>query len=239
MKFLHLSDLHLGKRVHGFSMLEDQAYILQQIIDCIAAEQPDGVLICGDIYDKAVPSAEAVALCDDFLSFGAAKGAGVCHQRQPRLRSGWPLAVGLWMAAVHFSPVYDGGVQPFVLTDKWGEVGIYMLPFVKPAHVRRYFPEAEIDSYTDALSAAVSAMQVDTSRRNVLLTHQFVTGAATSDSEELSVGGTDNVDGSVFDPFDYVALGHIHRPQNMGSPRLRYCGSPLKYSFSEAGHQKA
>lgn len=241
MKFLHLSDLHLGKRVHGFSMLEDQAYILQQIIDCIAAEQPDGVLICGDIYDKAVPSAEAVALCDDFFCHLAQLKVPVFaisgnHDSPERLAFGSRLMDG---SGVHFSPVYDGGVQPFVLTDKWGEVGIYMLPFVKPAHVRRYFPEAEIDSYTDALSAAVSAMQVDTSRRNVLLTHQFVTGAATSDSEELSVGGTDNVDGSVFDPFDYVALGHIHRPQNMGSPRLRYCGSPLKYSFSEAGHKKS
>ena len=241
MKFLHLSDLHLGKRVHGFSMLEDQAYILQQIIDCIAAEQPDGVLICGDIYDKAVPSAEAVALCDDFFCHLAQRKVQVFaisgnHDSPERLAFGSRLMDG---SGVHFSPVYDGGVQPFVLTDKWGEVGIYMLPFVKPAHVRRYFPETEIDSYTDALSAAVGAMQVDTSRRNVLLTHQFVTGAATSDSEELSVGGTDNVDGSVFDPFDYVALGHIHRPQNMGSPRLRYCGSPLKYSFSEAGHQKS
>ena len=241
MKFLHLSDLHLGKRVHGFSMLEDQAYILQQILGCIVSEQPDGVLICGDIYDKAVPSAEAVALCDDFFYHLAQLKVPVFaisgnHDSPERLAFGSRLMDG---SGVHFSPVYDGGVQPFVLTDKWGEVGIYMLPFVKPAHVRRYFPEAEIDSYTDALSAAVVAMQVDTSRRNVLLTHQFVTGAATSDSEELSVGGTDNVDGSVFDPFDYVALGHIHRPQNMGSPRLRYCGSPLKYSFSEAGHQKA
>lgn len=180
-------------------------------------------------------------MCDDFFCHLAQRKVPVFaisgnHDSPERLAFGSRLMDG---SGVHFSPVYDGGVQPFVLTDKWGEVGIYMLPFVKPAHVRRYFPEAEIDSYTDALSAAVSAMQVDTSRRNVLLTHQFVTGAATSDSEELSVGGTDNVDGSVFDPFDYVALGHIHRPQNMGSPRLRYCGSPLKYSFSEAGHQKS
>ena len=241
MKFLHLSDLHLGKRVHGFSMLEDQAYILQQIIDCIAAEQPDGVLICGDIYDKAVPSAEAVALCDDFFYHLAQRKVPVFaisgnHDSPERLAFGSRLMDG---SGVHFSPVYDGGVQPFLLTDKWGEVGIYMLPFVKPAHVRRYFPEAEIDSYTDALSAAVGAMQVDTSRRNVLLTHQFVTGAATSDSEELSVGGTDNVDGSVFDPFDYVALGHLHSPQKVGRDTLRYCGTPLKYSFSEAHQHKS
>ena len=241
MKFLHLSDLHLGKRVHGFSMLEDQAYILQQIIDCIAAEQPDGVLICGDIYDKAVPSAEAVALCDDFFYHLAQLKVPVFvisgnHDSPERLAFGSRLMDG---SGVHFSPVYVGGVQPFVLTDKWGEVGIYMLPFVKPAHVRRYFPEAEIDSYTDALSVAVGAMQVDTSRRNVLLTHQFVTGAATSDSEELSVGGTDNVDGSVFDPFDYVALGHLHSPQKVGRETLRYCGTPLKYSFSEAGQRKS
>ena len=241
MKFLHLSDLHLGKRVHGFSMLEDQAYILQQVIDCIAAEQPDGVLICGDIYDKAVPSAEAVALCDDFFYHLAQRKVPVFaisgnHDSPERLAFGSRLMDG---SGVHFSPVYDGGVQPFVLSDKWGDVGIYMLPFVKPAHVRRYFPETEIDSYTDALSAAVGAMQVDTSRRNVLLTHQFVTGAATSDSEELSVGGTDNVDGSVFDPFDYVALGHLHSPQKVGRDTLRYCGTPLKYSFSEASQHKS
>ena len=241
MKFLHLSDLHLGKRVHGFSMLEDQAYILQQIIDCVRSEQPDGVLICGDVYDKAVPSAEAVALCDTFFSNLAQLKVPVYvisgnHDSPERLAFGSRLMDG---SGVHFSPVYDGQVQPFVCTDAWGEVGIYMLPFVKPAHVRRYFPDREIESYTDALSVAIAAMQVDTKRRNVLLTHQFVTGAATSDSEELSVGGTDNVDGSVFAPFDYVALGHIHRPQNMGSPRLRYCGSPLKYSFSEAGNQKS
>lgn len=199
MKFFHLSDLHLGKRVHGFSMLEDQAYILQQIMDCIVAEQPDGVLICGDIYDKAVPSAEAVSLCDDFFYQLAKTKVPVFvisgnHDSPERLAFGSRLMDG---SGVHFSPVYDGQVRPFVLTDEWGEVAIYMLPFVKPAHVRRYFPETGIDSYTDALSAAIGAMQVDAARRNVLLTHQFVTGASTSDSEELSVGGTDNVDGKI------------------------------------------
>ena len=142
-------------------------------------------------------------------------------------------------SGVHLAPVYDGRVSPITLTDAYGTVNFYLLPFVKPAHVRRCFPEREITTYTDALAAAIEAMGVEQTGRNVLVTHQFVTGAARCDSEELSVGGTDNVDVSVFDPFDYVALGHIHGPQNIGSERVRYCGTPLKYSFSEMKHHKS
>ena len=142
-------------------------------------------------------------------------------------------------SGIHIAPVYHGHVEPVTLTDGYGELDLYLLPFLKPAHVRRFFPDREIASYTDAVRAAVEEMKMDTSRRNVLVTHQFVTGASRCDSEELSVGGTDNVDASVFDGFDYVALGHIHGPQNVGDGRLRYCGTPLKYSFSEASHKKS
>lgn len=241
MKLIHLSDLHLGKRVNEFSMLEDQQYILSEILRIIDAEQPDGILIAGDVYDKTVPSAEAVALLDDFLVRQAKRDLQIFlisgnHDSPERMAFGGRLMEG---SGVHLSPVYDGRVRPITLTDVYGTVNIYLLPFVKPAHVRRCFPEREITTYTDALAIAIEAMGVDQTERNVLVTHQFVTGAARCDSEELSVGGTDNVDASVFDPFDYVALGHIHGPQRVGRETVRYCGTPLKYSFSEAGHQKS
>ena len=241
MKLIHLSDLHLGKRVNEFSMLEDQQYILTEILRIMDEEQPDGALIAGDVYDKTVPSAEAVALLDDFLVRLAKRDLQIFlisgnHDSPERMAFGGRLMEG---SGVHLAPVYDGRVRPIPMTDAYGTVNFYLLPFVKPAHVRRCFPEREITTYTDALAAAIEAMGVDTNGRNVLVTHQFVTGAARCDSEELSVGGTDNVDASVFDPFDYVALGHIHGPQRVGRETVRYCGTPLKYSFSEAGHQKS
>lgn len=241
MKFIHLSDLHLGKRVNEFSMLEDQQYILTEILHIVDAEKPDGVLIAGDVYDKSVPSAEAVALLDDFLVRLSKQSLRVFlisgnHDSPERMAFGGRL---MERSGVYLAPVYDGKVAPITLTDEYGPVKVYLLPFVKPAHVRRCFPEQEISTYTDALHAAIEAMNVDAAERNVLVTHQFVTGAARCDSEELSVGGTDNVDATVFDPFDYVALGHIHGPQQVGRATVRYCGTPLKYSFSEAGHQKS
>jgi len=241
MKLFHLSDLHIGKRVNEVSMLEEQAAILQQILDAVDLEQPQAVLISGDVYDKSVPSAEAVALFDTFLCELAQRKKAVLiisgnHDSPERLAFGGRL---MEQTGVYLSPVYSGAVEPVVLQDEFGPVSFWMLPFVKPAHVRRFYPDAGIESYTDACRVAIEQMAVDPAQRNVLLTHQFVTGAATCESEELSVGGSDNVDASVFDAFDYVALGHIHGPQNIGSNRIRYCGTPLKYSFSEAGHFKS
>lgn len=241
MKLIHLSDLHLGKRVNGFSMLEDQEYILREILEIIAGEAPDAVLIAGDVYDKGVPPTEAVELLDDFLFRLSQMKLQVFlisgnHDSPERLAFASRLIAP---AGIHLSPVYGGAAEPVVLSDEYGPVNIYLLPFVKPVHVRRFFPEEKIESYNDALGTAVGALGIDPAQRNVLVTHQFVTGAATSESEEISVGGTENVDAAVFDGFDYVALGHIHGPQNIGSERLRYCGTPLKYSFSEAGHKKS
>ena len=241
MKLLHLSDLHLGKRVNEFSMLEDQKYILSEIIQIVEKEAPDAVLIAGDVYDKSVPPAEAVELFDDFLVRLSRLGTQVFvisgnHDSPERVAFGGRL---MDPSGIHMSPVYSGQVQPVPLTDAFGTVNIYMLPFVKPIHVRRFFPEAETGTYTDTLRTAVEQMSVDPAARNVLMTHQFVTGAWRSESEDISVGGTDNVDASVFDTFDYVALGHIHGPQHVGRETVRYCGTPLKYSFSEAGHQKS
>lgn len=241
MKLIHLSDLHLGKRVNEFSMLEDQKHILLDILNIIDQEQPDGVLIAGDIYDKSVPSAETVVVLDDFLVRLSQRKLQVFiisgnHDSPERIAFGGRL---MERSGIHLAPVYDGTINPIRLTDEHGPLNVYLLPFIKPAHVRRVFPEREINSYTDALSVAIEAMEVDSSVRNVLVTHQFVTGASRCDSEELSVGGADNVDGSVFDSFDYVALGHLHGPQQVDRETVRYCGTPLKYSFSEAGHKKS
>ena len=241
MKLIHLSDLHIGKRVNEVSMIEDQAYILTQILRIIDEERPDAVLIAGDVYDKSVPSAEAVTLFDEFLCRLAQRRMSTLiisgnHDSAERLAFGNRLFES---SGIHISPVYSGGTEPVVLSDEHGDVKFWLLPFVKPAHVKRYFPDDGIESYTDAIRVAIAHMGVDAASRNVLLTHQFVTGAATCESEEISVGGSDNVDASVFADFDYVALGHIHGPQNIGSSRVRYCGTPLKYSFSEAGHYKS
>ena len=241
MKFLHLADLHLGKRVNGFSMLEDQAHILRQILAILDDEQPDGVLIAGDVYDKSVPSVEAVGLLDGFLTELRARGVQVLlisgnHDSPERLAFGGRV---MDSCGIHISPVYDGALAPVTLHDELGPVHVWLLPFVKPAHVRRWFPDADIESYTDAMAEAVAHMDIDTAARNVLVTHQFVTGGARSGSEELSVGGTDNVDSGVFAPFDYVALGHLHGAQHIGRETIRYAGSPLKYSFSEARQHKS
>lgn len=241
MKLIHLSDIHLGKRVNEFSMLEDQAHILKKILAVVDEEKPNGVLIAGDVYDKSVPSTEAVQLFDDFLVRLAERKLPVFiisgnHDSPERLSFANRLidAVG-----IHLAPVYNGVVEPITLSDEYGPVNVYMLPFIKPAHVRGFFPDTEIAGYSDAVAAAIGRMNIDKTQRNVLITHQFVTGAQRSDSEELSVGGTDNIGAEVFCDFDYVALGHIHGPQNMDSGRIRYCGSPLKYSFSEAAQQKS
>ena len=241
MKFLHLADLHLGKRVNGFSMLEDQAHILRQILAILDDERPDGVLIAGDVYVKSVPSVEAVELLDGFLTELRTRGVPVLlisgnHDSPERLAFGGRV---MDSCGIHISPVYDGALAPVTLQDAFGPVHVWLLPFVKPAHVRRWFPDADIESYTDAVAEAIAHMDIDTAARNVLVTHQFGTGGARSGSEELSVGGTDNVDSGVFAPFDYVALGHLHGAQHIGRETIRYAGSPLKYSFYEARQHKS
>lgn len=240
MKLIHLSDLHLGKRVNEYSMIEDQEYILKKIINIVDDEMPDGVIIAGDVYDKSVPSAEAVQLFDDFLVRLAKRKVEVFvisgnHDSPERIAFASRI---MDAGGIHMSPVYTGDIVPISMHDEYGEVNVYMLSFVKPVHVRR-FCEDEITTYTEAIKQAVLKMNINPGNRNVLVTHQFVTGARRSESEEISVGGTDNVDASVFDDFDYVALGHIHSPQNCGSDKIRYCGTPLKYSFSEATDKKS
>ena len=241
MKLLHLSDLHIGKRVCEISMLGEQCHMLEQILELVDSRRPDAVLMAGDIYDKSVPSAEAVTVFDDFLCRLAERGVPTFiisgnHDSAERLA----FAARLLRAKnIHISPVYNGVIEPVTLTDEEGDVNFYLLPFLKPAHVKRFYGEEKIESYTDACRVAIKKMGIDENQRNVLLAHQFVTGAEKCESEELSVGGTDNVDASVFEKFDYTALGHLHGPQNVLSPRIRYSGTMLKYSFSEEHHHKS
>ncbi len=241
MKFIHLSDLHLGKRVNEFSMLEDQEYILKEILGIIKEERPDGILVAGDVYDRSIPSEEAMKLWDDFLISLSEKDIPVYaisgnHDSAVRFSDHSNLVEA---SGIHLSPVYDGDVRKYTLSDEHGDLNVYLLPFIKPAVVRALFPDEEIETYTDAVRQAIDRMQIDDKERNILVAHQFVTGAARSESEEVTVGGLDNVDASVFDAFDYVALGHIHGAQSIGRESLRYCGTPLKYSFSEKDHKKS
>lgn len=241
MKFLHLSDFHLGKKVNGFSMIKDQEHILNEIIKIMDEEKPDAVLIAGDIYDKPVPPVEAVNLLDDFLYKSASRGVKVFmisgnHDSAERLSFGARLMND---DGVHIAPTYDEKLEAIVLKDDFGEVAIYMLPFIKPINVRRYYEEETIESYDDAVRKAVENIDIDESKRNILISHQFVTGALRSDSEEINIGGSDNISSEIYDAFDYTALGHIHRAQSAGKENIRYCGTPLKYSFSEIKHIKS
>lgn len=239
---MHISDLHLGKRVNEISMIEDQEYILQEILQIAKEQQIDGMLLAGDVYDKTVPSAEAVQLLDEFLTKAAGMGVTVYlisgnHDSAERLAFGSRLFEK--SGKVYISPVFAGTVEPVKVRDEYGVINIWLLPFIKPAVVRRFFPEAEISTYNDAFRTVMESLAADQSERNILVAHQFVTGAARCESEDVSVGGLDNVDASAMEGFDYVALGHIHGPQNIGKETIRYCGTPLKYSFSEANHHKS
>lgn len=247
MKLIHLSDLHLGKRVNEFSMMEEQKYILNEILNIVDKEKADGVLIAGDVYDKPIPPAEAVQLFDSFLNGLAERNLRTFiisgnHDSPERLSFGGELMKG---RGVYVSPVFRSVPEPVVLQDEFGELNMYMLPFVKPVHVQHVLGIEEeqgsekLTTYNEAVQAVVEAMHVNPTKRNVLLSHQFVTGAVRSESEEVSVGGLDNVDASCFDVFDYVALGHIHGPQHISREEVRYSGTPLKYSFSESRHQKS
>ncbi|QUB97760.1 exonuclease SbcCD subunit D [Leptotrichia sp. oral taxon 221] len=241
MKIIHLADLHIGKRVNEFSMIDDQKHILNQILEIIDKEKPDAVIIAGDVYDKQVPSIEAVELLDSFIA-GISKRKTTTfiisgnHDSAERLAFGSSLMA---MGKIYISPVYNGKISKYTLKNDFGSANFYLLPFVKPSHVKRFFPDEKIESYTDAIKVVIDNLKLDTSEINILIAHQFVTGASRTESEEISVGGLDNVDASVFEDFDYVALGHIHRPQKIGTERIRYCGTPLKYSFSEVNDTKS
>ncbi len=241
MKLIHLSDLHLGKRIYGFSMIEDQRYILEQILNIVEEEKPDGVVLAGDLYDKSIPPAEAVQLFDWFLTSLAKKGQAIFaisgnHDSAERIAFGAGLMAG---NRVHVSPVYDGTIKKVELMDEYGPVHIWLLPFLRPVTVRQALKEEKIEGYQGAVETVIERMEIDKKIRNVIVAHQFVTGAALCESEEINVGGLDQIGAEVFRDFDYAALGHIHSPQKAGCDNVRYCGTPLKYSFSEAEQTKS
>ena len=255
MRLMHLADLHIGKRVNEFPMLEDQRYTLEKLLHMVEERQIDAVLIAGDLYDKSAPSAEAVSLVDWFLTALARTNTQVLvcagnHDSSERVAYGRELLAD---QGVHVSRVFDGHIDSVTLQDEHGPVTFWLIPFLKPATVRPWLasvdPEA-VDasaitnslSYTEALQAVVASLPIDTTQRNVALSHQFVTaGAWTPDTcdSEMSVGGSENVEASVYEPFDYVALGHLHRPQRVGRDTMRYSGSLLKYSASEWSSPKS
>lgn len=241
MKILHISDLHIGKKVKEFSMLEDQEYILKQILEIAEQENVDGVILAGDLYDKPVPSVDAVRMLDQFLTYLADQGILVFgisgnHDSAERLSFGAQL---MRSRGIYLESVYHGKTEKICFEDAFGTVNLYLLPFLKPAVVRHALKRDDIGSYQDAVCAALEQIDLNLSERNILVAHQFVTGAKTCESEELAIGGLDQIDSTLFDAFDYVALGHIHSPQKIGRETVRYCGTPLKYSFSEVSQQKS
>lgn len=241
MKFLHLADLHLGRQLNDLSLLEDQAWILQQIVDTAEAEKVEAVLIAGDIYQRSSPQAEAMALFDRFVSQLAARKIAVCAisgNHDSALRISYFSSL-IREAGVHVSETFTGELQHVTLRDNFGEVVVWLMPFLRPAQVRRAWPEEKILTCQDAVAAVIRHADIDPRKRNILLCHQFVTGSQLAGSEDLSVGGLDSVDAALFDVFDYVAMGHIHRPQTILRDTVRYAGSPLKYSFDEAEHHKS
>jgi len=243
VKLFHLSDLHIGKRVNEFSMIEDQKYILTQILYAADQEKPDGILISGDVYDRTIPTAEAVQVFDAFLTRLSEQKIPAFiisgnHDSAERLAFGSSL---MGKSGIYFSKVYDGTVEKIPMQDAYGTVWIYLLPFLRPSTIRHALPERaeEVQSAADAVRIALEQTKIDEKERNVLLAHQFVTGAKRCDAEELQVGDVDQIPAELFASFEYVALGHIHSPQKVGRETVRYCGAPLKYSFSEAGQEKS
>lgn len=241
MRFLHLADLHIGKRVNGFSMIEDQKFVFEQVYNVIENEKIDGIIMAGDIYDKPVPSAETVKLFDEMLTRLVSMDLPIFvisgnHDSAERIGFGSDI---LSAAKVYMSRVYNGNLQKIELEDDYGKINVYLLPFIKPATVKNIYKEAEIKDYDDALAYVLNQEKIDETKRNVIVSHQFVTGAMRSESEEVSVGGLDNVSVEKYDAFDYVALGHIHRAQHIGRESARYAGTLLKYSFSEENHNKS
>lgn len=245
MKLMHLSDLHLGKLVLEQSMIDDQKYILNQIIDIVKKEQVDIVLIAGDVYDKSIPTIEAVNLFSDFLTRLYKLKVLVFvisgnHDSKDRLSFGNELFVD---NGIYIEGIFNGNLRCETINDKYGKLNIYMLPFIKPVEVKRFYPDEIIDTYEDAIKCILKHSSINKAERNIIMVHQFVTSLGEdvirSDSESISLGGIDNIDVTLFKDFDYVAMGHIHGPQKVGRENARYSGSPLKYSFSEVNQKKS
>lgn len=245
MKFLHISDLHIGKKLREADFTTDQIYILNEIIKIVDEVKPDGILIAGDIYDRSVPPAGAVNILDDFLTNLEKRNVNVFmvsgnHDSPERLNFGKEI---LGKNQIHIVGTFQGELEKVTIEDEYGQINIFLLPYIKPSMVSNYKKELVIDSYEAAAKIVIDSAHIDQNERNILVAHQFVTNAGVEpekcESEILAIGGLDNIDVSVFEPFDYVALGHIHGPQKVGRDTVRYSGTPLKYSFSECNHKKS
>lgn len=245
MKFFHISDLHIGKKLRETDFLPEQIYILDQIVEAVDKEKPDGILIAGDIYDRSVPPAGAVHVFDDFLTKLSQRNIHIFiisgnHDSPERLNYAKEL---LGKHKVYIGGTFQGDLDKIQLTDEFGKCNIYLMPYIKPSMVLNYKKDVEITTYEEAARIVIDDSNINTIERNILVAHQFVTNQGIepekSESEIVSIGGLDNIDVSVFDAFDYVALGHIHGPQKIGRETIRYCGTPLKYSFSECNHKKS
>lgn len=247
MKLLHLGDLHLGRSLGDFDLIEDQKYILKQILDIIKEKKVDGVLIAGDVYDRAIPTEGAVNLLDEFIKDLSQEKVATYiisgnHDSDDRLNFGSSLfeAGGIFIASR-----FDGTMKKFTAADDAGEVNIYLLPFVKASQVKHFYPDETIENYEDAVRVIIENSQVDYSQRNICVAHQFVAGTEdpkTAGSETiatLNVGLVEKIGYNIFENFDYTALGHIHSPQRIGAEHIRYSGSPLKYSLSEVNNDKS
>lgn len=242
MRLIHLADLHIGKRVKGYSLIEDQKHILNQIIKVATEEKVDGIIIAGDIYDNSVPSIEAVNLFDDFICKINEKGIKcfiVSGNHDNVYRISFASQI-MSKSGIFVAKRYNGKFTPIVINE---DINIWLLPFIRPFEVREHFNEFQTSDYEEMMKTVLNHSEIDENKINILVAHQFVTCNGSeperSESETVSLGTIDNIDVSVFDKFDYVALGHIHKSQAMGRNVVRYAGSPLKYSFSEKNDKKS
>lgn len=241
MRFIHISDLHLGKKVYEYSMLEEQKNALWQVLAAVDEEKVDGIFIAGDIYDKSIPTIEAMEVYDSFLVELSNRNIDVFiisgnHDSPERVGFG---AEFFKSKRIYISKAYEGKIQYVDKEDTYGNVRIHLIPFLKPANVRRFHQEAEINDYNSAIRTVVDNMELCKEGRNIVLVHQFITGAVRSQSEESFLGGMDNIEYDLFDEFDYVALGHIHKAQAMGRQQVRYSGALVKYALDEINHVKS
>ena len=243
MKILHLGDLHLGKRVNEISMIEDQKFILDQIVTLVKEEKIDVILLCGDIYDKAIPTIEAIHLLDEFLEELSDLKVKVLmisgnHDSSERLSFGRNL---FKRSNLYIASQFNQEIEKITIKEDGYNINFYMLPFVKPAYINHVL-KIQTETYEECFKHLMEQVKINEDETNILLAHQFVTvgknSPELSDSETSSLGGIDNIDYRLFDAFDYVALGHIHKPQAMGREMVRYAGSILKYSFSEIRKDK-
>ncbi len=240
MKFLHISDIHLGKRMFGCSLSADHAHILSQYLTLAADPTVSAILIAGDVYNRAQPQPDAIAQFSSFLTSLSQLSKPVFiirgnHDGEAQLAYAAPL---LAPSNIHINPIFSGSLHTITLSDQHGPLHIHLLPFIKPLQARKFYPDEKIETYADALTAVLSHADINPAERNILVTHQYVLGAQTSDSEERSIGGVDQIPSDVFQIFDYVALGHLHKSQTLSKGKIRYCGAPLVYSFDECNQQK-